>query len=268
MEKYIFSDLACERFESENTVTDIISDTIIKINVSEKGKKHTVFFTPMLWGLTDDDFYTLRKELCFEIKNYIVNICGSKLQMPSSVLVVGLGNPHLAADALGAETVKRITVTRHIEEFFGFKVSAITPDVMGNTGIETADAVRAYTELVRPSVIIAIDALLAKSYERLASTIQISNGGIIPGGGINSSGKKLDINSLGVPVISVGVPMAVNSSTMIVEALKKGGVDSLPPSMNELLENGLNFFVTPKETEMILQSASLLLSSAIDMALC
>ncbi len=270
MKKYIYTDIACENTEGRDTVTDRLSDRLMKIKVSEKDGEnthHTVFFTPRLWDLDDNEFLLLRNEIASEVKGYVLKSTARLSLNDISVLVVGLGNPHITSDALGPETVKGITVTRHTGIHGGASICAIAPDIMGNTGIETAQAVRAYVELVCPSVVIAVDSLLAKGYERLASTVQISNRGITPGGGVGTGSGYLGRTSLGVPVISIGVPMAVNSSTLVAQAMEKGGMVDIPSGIRELLDNGLNFLVTPKEADIVLRSAALLLSSAIDMSL-
>lgn len=268
MKKYIFTDLACEVDNEKDTQTKIISEAIKRITAFEykrdKKIRHTVFFSPKLWQLNDNDFILLNNAVSEELGDIIRENIDINLDNGFSALVVGLGNPHLTSDSLGAEAVKKITVMRKRKNV---SVYAVTPDVMGNTGIDTVDVIRAYVGLVRPSVVIAVDALMAKSYKRLASTVQISDGGITPGGGLGAERQELSINTVGVPVISIGVPMAVNSSTMIAEALIKGGMNNIPDGISVLLKNGLDFFVTPKEADIAVQSAALLISSSIDLAL-
>ena len=268
MKKYIFTDLACEVDNEKDTQTKIISEAIKRITAFEykrdKKIRHTVFFSPKLWQLNDNEFILLNNAVSEELGDIIRENIDINLDNGFSTLVVGLGNPHLTSDSLGAEAVKKITVMRKRKNV---SVYAVTPDVMGNTGIDTVDVIRAYVGLVRPSVVIAVDALMAKSYKRLASTVQISDGGITPGGGLGAERQELSINTVGVPVISIGVPMAVNSSTMIAEALIKGGMNNIPDGISVLLKNGLDFFVTPKEADIAVQSAALLISSSIDLAL-
>ena len=268
MKNYIFTDLACETNDEKHGQEKVISDKIKKITLFDRESKekirHTVFYSPRLWMLNNKDFSLLQGAVSEELLLTVSERLSLKKCNGISILVVGLGNPHLTTDALGSETVKNISVTHNKENF---SVYAVAMDVMGNTGIDTVDAVRAYTDMLKPSVLIAVDALMAKSYERLASTVQISDGGITPGGGFGMKRRHLDIDSVGVPVISVGVPMVVNSSTMIAEALIKGGMDNIPEGVSALLENGLNFFVTPKEADIAVRSAALLISSAINSAL-
>ena len=273
MNNYVFSDLACERENGQNCITHIISRDIkkaVSLSNAPTGNKnrHVTFFTPKLWLMDDATFVKLQKEIAFEISKMLRGENNFKAEKNISVLVVGLGNPHLTPDALGAETVKMITVNRHtVRENNAPCISAITPDVMGNTGIDTVDAVEAYVSVTKPSAIIAVDSLMARSYERLASTVQISNAGVSPGSGIALKKRAIDYKTFGVPVISIGVPMAINSSTLISEAVAKGGISEPTDNFIELLENSLNFIVTPKETDILLRSASLLLSSSIDRAM-
>lgn len=145
--------------------------------------------------------------------------------------MAGLGNRYIASDAIGPLAVRDITVTRHIKELdpalFGSlgsaTVSAIAPGVIRQTGIEAVEIIRGAAENVSPGLIIAIDALAAKSIDRLAVTVQLSDTGIAPGSGIGNARKAIDRATLGIPVISVGVPTVVDSSTLIYDMLNLAG---------------------------------------------
>lgn len=136
----------------------------------------------------------------------------------ASCLIVGLGNWNVTPDALGPIVVENVLVTRHlfqlqpesVEE--GFRpVSAIRPGVMGITGIETSDVIYGIIEKTNPDFVIAIDALAARSIERVNSTIQISDTGIHPGSGVGNKRKELSKETLGIPVIAIGVPTVVDA---------------------------------------------------------
>lgn len=276
MEKYIFTDLACEMSYGKTEEKDRLSDRIQKIiyydpkgpekNISE-GTGHITFFTPKLWTLDDDEFLILKDGIVSELKKYIALHLKNYMEGGNLyVLVVGLGNPYLTPDALGAETVKRIAVTNHSPYFVGsrIRVSAIIPDVMGNTGINTVMAIKAYVKELRPDLVIAVDSLRARSYERLASTVQISDTGMAPGSGITKVKHSLCQATLGVPVISIGIPTVVNSSTMIFEIMTKCDIEIENIELRSMLENNLNFFVALKETDILIKSAAILLSTAIN----
>ncbi|MBQ8848954.1 MAG: GPR endopeptidase [Clostridia bacterium] len=271
MKKYIFTDLACEMNERDHMKKKVISDSIQKIiseKINAKGavKRYITFNTPKLWMLTDEEFFLLKHEIISELQILVSSNCNTEyLKNGLSFLIVGLGNPHITSDSLGAETVRHISVTHYTaEDRSNNRIMAVTPDVMGNTGIDTVEAIKSYVNTVKPNIVIAIDSLRARSYERLASTVQLSDVGITPGGGIQNGKSALDRDTLGVPVISVGVPTVVNSSTMICEALAKCDMDLDTPVLRNLLDNGLDFLVTPKESDVLITASALLLASVLN----
>ena len=139
----------------------------------------------------------------------------------SVTLVVGLGNRNITADALGPKVVDGLLVTRHLFELMPEDISegvvpvcAISPGVLGITGIETNEIIKGVTNRVKPDVIIAIDALASRSISRVMTTIQLSNTGIKPGAGVGNERGGLSVETLGVPVIAIGVPTVVDAATM------------------------------------------------------
>ena len=197
-------------------------------------------------------------------------LCGGT---PERILIAGLGNRHITADALGDEVVSRMTVTRHVREhreLFGLlggrEISAIAPGVLGETGIETAKLVAGAVRAAKPQIVVAVDALAARSTDRLATTVQLGSSGISPGSGIG--GRRLAINeeTLGVPVIALGVPTVVDSSTLVTDALGKAGMTHMPEELRHVLETGRSFFVTPKETDTIIKEMAELSARAITLA--
>lgn len=186
----------------------------------------------------------------------------------SSVLVAGLGNDSITPDAIGPLTVKNVMVTRHVKEklpeYFGSyrSVSALRPGVLGTTGIESGELIRSAAENVKPDMIIAVDALASRRLDRLCSTVQISDSGITPGSGIGNSRNALNEDTLGVPVIAVGVPTVVDAATLAIDLMEERGLDA-PDSLNEL--SGV--IVTPKEIDQRVSDISKLVGYAINIAL-
>ncbi|MBQ7380934.1 MAG: GPR endopeptidase, partial [Clostridia bacterium] len=117
-------------------------------------------------------------------------------------------------------------------------------------------------------LVLAIDALAARSSSRLAATVQLCDSGIAPGSGVGNERKAISSETVGVPVIALGVPTVVNSSTLVWDALEKAGVSEVSEELREVLENGKSFFVTPKESDLITEQVSSLLADAIDLAFC
>ncbi|MTT32496.1 GPR endopeptidase [Terrilactibacillus sp. BCM23-1] len=143
-----------------------------------------------------------------------------------SCLVVGLGNWNVTPDALGPSTVENILITKHLFDLQpqnvkeGFRsVSAISPGVMGITGIETSDIILGIIEKSKPDFVIAVDSLASRSIERVNTTIQISDAGIHPGSGVGNNRKELNKDTLGIPVIAIGIPTVVDAVTITSDAL-------------------------------------------------
>ncbi len=190
-----------------------------------------------------------------------------------AALVVGLGNPCLASDAVGPFTVREITVTRHLKDAMpalfdalgGIAVAALSPGVVGQTGIETAELVRGAVGTVRPALVVAVDALAARDPERLACTVQLSDTGIRPGSGVGNHRAAIDRSLLGVPVIAVGVPTVIDADTLVLGALERAGIAE--PIPETFFPEGGNFFVSLKECDAAVGAVSSLLANAIDLAL-
>lgn len=188
----------------------------------------------------------------------------TQLSPDGGVLVVGLGNRAITPDAVGPETSDRIIVTRHLraacpQEFGSFRaVSALACGVLGTTGIESAQAVCAFAQLVQPECIIAVDALAAAEPERLCRTIQISDSGISPGSGVGNRRDVLDRASLGIPVIAVGVPTVIDAETLVRTSVPDGAEPS--PGCSGMI-------VTPKDIDANVRDVSRLIAYGINMAL-
>ena len=224
-------------------------------------------FSPKIWEISPDEFTLLGDAVGGELAR-LVRHASPVEGGARSVLVVGLGNRYITSDALGPETVRNLTVTSHLPHSItvSSRVSAVVPGVLGETGIEALEVVRGIVRQTSPHVIIAVDALCAASNERLAATVQISDGGIAPGSGIGNSRKAFTRETLGVPVISVGIPTVIHSSTLIASALTEWGIQQLSDSAKRRLARQIGCFVSPKECDLLLKSGALLLAMAIDRA--
>lgn len=202
---------------------------------------------------------------------------------PMTILVVGLGNPALTTDALGPMCVSHLHVTRHIvgmsspdisfpQDDIVHRLCAITPLVLGKTGIETLDLVRGAVRAVQPDLVILVDALAASEIGSLTKTIQISTTGIYPGGGVGNKRQPLDKETLGVPVMTIGVPTVVAASTLIYRALEGAGIleqdDTMNTEQNTLLQNALASadigYVAPKDIDESITVFSHLLAQTIN----
>ncbi len=179
-------------------------------------------------------------------------------------LVVCLGNPNITPDAVGPKCSEAVMVTRHLkewmpEDFAPFSsVSLICPGVLGTTGIESASIVKGAVDAVKPDAVIAVDALAAASADRLCRTVQICNTGIEPGSGVGNRRYALNQETLGVPVISMGVPTVVDADTFIYSMME----DSAPKQ-----SRGEGLFITPREIDSFVEHSAKLLAYGINFAL-
>ena len=213
-----------------------------------------------------------------------------------SVLVVGLGNQNVTPDALGPKVVENVEVTRHILEYAPDilnrpvrSISAIAPGVLGTTGMETSEVIRGVVDKIRPDFVIAIDALASRKLERISTTIQIADTGINPGSGIGNKRTAISKETLGVPVIAIGVPTVVDAATMANDTIdlmlknmdkntsqNTNDYDRIKPMQQEekygLIKEVLDPYVgdlvvTPKEIDEIIDSVSDVVSQGINYAL-
>ena len=180
-----------------------------------------------------------------------------------AVLVAGLGNAAMTPDALGPRVLDHLLVTRHLREVLpGFRpVAALGAGVLGTTGLEAAEWVRGAADHVEPAAVIVVDALAARSLDRLCATVQVSSAGLAPGSGVGNHRMALDQASLGVPVISVGVPTVVDAGTLARDLLAEAGGE--PPAA---LRDG-RLFVTPDCIDARIRDLAKLLGYALDLAL-
>ncbi len=191
-------------------------------------------------------------------------LCGL-IPEKGTVLVVGLGNPDITPDAVGPLCADKILATRHISKETEKQlqlpslreVAVISAGVMGKTGIEAGEIIAGVKEKIKPSCIIAVDALAARSVTRLGTTVQISDTGIEPGSGVGNRRQAIDEKSLGVPVIAIGIPTVVDAATLTLDLTGQEPQD----------EKYANMMVTPKDTDIISSSGARLIALAINCAL-
>ena len=228
------------------------------------GRYVTVSF-PDCTSLEKDDTERLTLAVANEIKRLAESMCENGIE---SVLVAGRGNRHITSDSLGPLCADSVNVTRHLncdtDKKFVPAVAAIAPGVLAQTGIETVELIRGAAENCRPSLIIAIDALAARSVERLARTVQLSNTGISPGSGIGNHRKRISAETVGFPVMAIGVPTVVDSATLVIDALERAGISEYPEALIPVLDEGSDFFVTLKDGDVALAELSEILFSALN----
>lgn len=216
----------------------------------------------------------LAELLARELRRMAEGMLGRTPGPSCRVLAVGLGNAQMTPDAVGPHTIRRLTATRHLRDYdealfasLGCcELSVLAPGVLGQTGVESGELVRSAAALVNPDLLVVVDALAARSCERLASTIQLSDGGISPGAGVGNHRMAINRETMGCPVLAVGVPTVVDSSTLVWDALDKAGMgaDTLPENLHRVLEEGRSFVVSPRDCDRIVELTCRLLAKALN----
>lgn len=187
------------------------------------------------------------------------------------VLVAGLGNRNITPDAIGPKTADGILVTRHLiqsmpEEFSTFRpVVGISPGVTGTTGMESGELIQAVVKKLKPACLIAVDALAARRQERVCHTIQASDTGIVPGSGVGNARMALNRETLGIPVIAVGIPTVVDAGTLCLDLLEEAGRTDFDPAI--FRREGEEWFVTPRNIDHQVDVLSRVLSLGISSTL-
>ena len=228
-----------------------------------------------------------------QIMKHLASELVSLVDLPraATVLVVGLGNWNVTPDALGPRAVDKIVVTRHLQEMLSPElqggvrsVCAIAPGVLGITGMETAEIIHGIVSKVKPSAVVAIDALAAASSRRVLTTVQLANTGIHPGSGVDNKRFGLSKETLGVPVIAIGVPTVVHASTIAMDTIdtlqEHAAFSRYFKSMAELSDQDRrtivrqvlpdmlgDLMVTPKEIDRLVQDVAHIIAGGINQAL-
>lgn len=251
---------------AELVVTD---DEGVAATGRDKGRYVTLSFG-RLTLMSHEEKDMLEAAIAEELTSFIEAAAG-RITPSTKVLVAGLGNRYITADSLGPAAADGVYVTRHVMgkvkalDSLGCSViSAVAPGVLGQTGIEAAELIRGAAALVKPDVIIAVDALAARSVSRLCTTVQLSDSGISPGSGIGNRRLAIDSRSMGAPVVALGVPTVVDSSSMVYDALDEAGIEEIDGALDDVLKNGRSFFVSLKESDTVIRSLSELICGAIN----
>lgn len=270
---------ARERFEEDVEVRGVtleevydeqrdIRVTVVRIQTENgakaMGKPVGTYITLEAPRLSDPD-EDYHREVSGKLAGYLQKLLDVREE--KSILVVGLGNREVTPDALGPEAVSQLRITRHVVREYGkaafgrervHQISAIVPGVMAQTGMETLEVVRGIVAETKPDQLVVIDALAARSSRRLNRTIQLSDAGIQPGSGVGNHRNSLSKETVGVPVLAIGVPTVVDAATIVYDAT--GDRDAVPPGLNGM-------FVTPKNVDEMVRRLSYTISEALNLAL-
>lgn len=232
------------------------------------GKPVGTYVTLLLDGLArreEDAFPRACRALAAELSALL------SLPEGACALVVGLGNRAITPDAVGPKVTDHTMVTRHLvervpEHFGAFRpVAALASGVLGTTGVESGEMVAALVEKIRPACVLAVDALASRDLGRLCRTIQLADTGIVPGSGVGNARFALSAETLGVPVIAIGVPTVVDAATLCADVLREAGQNDFDPAL--LDGKGADLFVTPKEIDSQVADIAKVIGFGVNLAL-
>jgi len=237
------------------STTEIVIDSDDYVKETGKGKgKYVSLESRGLSGFSDN-YREMAEEIAEEISKFVPG---------GEVLVIGLGNTDITPDSIGPITVSKVLATRHLrfegngDDFLRSlrSVSCISAGVMGQTGIESAEVVKAVCSEIKPSAVIAVDSLACSDIKRLGTTIQITDTGISPGSGVANARKELSEKTLGIPVIAIGIPTVTDMRTIVYNL-----------TGTELERSGSDMMVTPRDIDRLTERSSHILSLAVNLAL-
>ena len=237
---------------------------------------------------TDEEIESYGNILANELKKLV----DKHVSGQDEILVVGLGNIYVTPDSLGPKVINEIDVTRHILKYMpevldkGTRsVSAVSPGVLGTTGIETLEIITGIVQNIHPKLIIVIDALASRSMDRISSSVQLADTGIVPGAGVGNTRKELSARTLNIPVIALGIPTVVESAVLVSDCLdlfitklqeeaksneylnKLKEQDNYEEIKEALMPNDYNMIVTPKEIDELIENMKDVVARGINYAM-
>ena len=266
-----------EEYDEEKDVRTTVVKIVTENGAKSMGRPQGTYITieaPEL-STPDEDYH---REISEEISTHLRKLID--LEKEKSVLVIGLGNAAITADALGPQVVDNLLMTRHIIKEYGLRgikhkkmhrISGIAPGVMAQTGMETAEIVQGIVSETKPDVVVAIDALAARSVRRLSRTIQITDTGIHPGSGVGNHRNGLTEENLQVKVIGIGVPTVVDAATIVHDSMAHLLATLEETEQKEFLDemiapNLYSMFVTPKDVDETIKYLSFTISEGLNIA--
>lgn len=263
------------REESEIRITKVVIQTMNGAKAMGKPIGTYITLEAPAMVLPDENYHEeISAELAGQLKEIIPG-----MEKELSVMVVGLGNRDVTADALGPNVVDNLIINRHMMKEYGkaafdrkkvHMVSGLIPGVMAKTGMESQEIIKGVVEKTNPNVVIVVDALAARSTRRLNRTIQVTNTGIHPGSGVGNHRNAITEETLGVPVIAIGVPTVVDAATIVSDAfdkmMRQAGEE--PLDIQDELLAGLgelyNMYVTGKDVDYEIKQISHIICNAIN----
>lgn len=269
MERYLKTDLACELYKDKTLEFNRIDlfgyeafETRRHLRNTSKIEKSLTLCVGNSWKFCKKEELSITNALC----ELITHLLSEDKISYKSVLVVGVGNKSITADALGPMVIEKMIPTAQLESTNN-AVYLLAPGALGQTGFEISELINAIITSYSVDCVIVIDSLSTSSFDRLGTTIQISNYGIKPGSGNGNERKEISKEALGVPVYSIGVPLAINASAFLSSTLLDAGFDEPSTELKALMDYFSSEYLSPKDLDLILRSVSKIIASALSMSL-
>ncbi len=227
---------------------------------------------PSVSTASEEDIAMLSEQFLDALNDRLIEKTGKRNVEELSLLIVGLGNRSLSADTVGIRIAESIRATAHVREndpelfrrLGCASLSVLIPGVLSQSGMEAADRVAALLPLLSPDAVVVFDALAARSYARIGSTVQISDSGIEPGSGIGNRRKPITENTLGIPVIAVGIPTVCDTATLVRDALSLAPEAVLSKELEHFLATEKGSFVSPGDVDTTSEKISSILAESIN----
>jgi len=255
-----FTDRKITYFGVEGSIVEILTEAE-GAKIGKKCGRYYSFETNSIINRSVECFEFISRAISKAINELI------EIKHDDNILVVGLGNESMTPDSVGPKTVKKIFVTKHILDYFDkensgnlISVCALAPGVLGVTGIESSDIIQSVCKKERITKLIIIDALASRRTERMFSSIQITDAGIEPGAGIGNKRSAINRETLGIPVIAIGIPTVIYASSLIRDAIAELNIND-----NDINDNDM--IVTPKEVDVVINDSAKIIADGINLAI-
>ncbi len=283
----IRTDMACELRENAGDIAGITSEewshegavmTLVEV-LDEQGAKSINRAIGKYFTIDYPSFDVSTKQECQCREKIAVDFISKIMHNPKSVLIAGLGNRAVSADCVGPLVCEKVFVTRHIIKHIPNMleqntrdICAVAPGVLGVTGIESAEIIKGLVEKIKPDLVIAVDALAARKISRLGCSLQITDTGISPGSGVGNNRSELSSETLGIPVIAIGVPMVASAHTVAADLLEQTFSSADEEHLGKMIEavfgsEDAGAFVTPKDVDILSKQVSDMISRILNSAL-
>lgn len=271
MKRFTRTDLACER-EGAGVVREFLQNGYRVCEREERMRQERARFVTLYHGSLACMEDAALQKAAKALADLLGSVASRAVAAPRCVLVACLGNPRITPDSLGPATARALQVTRHVQlldpaafaRFGRGSLCTVVPGVLGDTGVESAELVRGVAAQVGAELVITVDALAASSWTHLGSVVQMSDRGLRPGSGMGNRRVAIDRESVGCPVVSIGIPTVTDGAGVICDALRRAGICGVGKELSEHLARAGSYAVAPCDVDVLVERGAALLARAIE----